>query len=108
MIDSQSLDAPHGHPAYLHPMSRLENSFVLDSETDQRIDIEEAAVTEITRGHTPICDAIVLLLEKFVEKIGVGVQLLKDLVNRASGRSVFAQQLQQHFGQQLFVAMPPR
>src|SRR4029077_10993768 len=89
-------------------MSRVEHPFVLDPETDQRIDIEEAPITKIARGHPPVRDAIVLLLEKLVQPIGIGIQLRYDLVNGTCGNCVIVQQLRQHFSEQLLVPMPPR
>ncbi len=108
MIDPESQDTPLGNPPHHQLVSRVEHALVLDPETDERVDIEEAAVAKIARGHSPIGDAIVLLLEKFVQSIRIGVQLRDDFVNRARRHRVLVQQLGEHVCQQLLVAMPSR
>src|SRR4029077_14003447 len=80
MIDPEARQTPLCNPSHYQLMSRIEHPLVLDPETDQRVDIKEAPVTEIARGHSPIRDAIILLLEQFMQTVGIGVQLRHDFV----------------------------
>ena len=52
-------------------MGGIEDMGTLDAQTDQCVDVEEAAVTEFLVGGTPIGQSIILQVEDFVERIGV-------------------------------------
>src|SRR4029077_21276569 len=52
MIDPEARQTPLCNPSQHQLMRRIEHPLVLDPETDQRVDIEEAPVTEIARGHS--------------------------------------------------------
>ena len=68
---------------------------VLHSQGGQVIDVEEAAVIDLLRGHPPVAQAVVLLTDQAVQRPVVGVQLAHGGVQGArNSRTLAGQRVQ--------------
>ncbi len=106
MIDAQAVDEAPAHPVE-HPRVGVgKHPLVLDTQPDQRVDVEEAAVVDLAAGQPPPGQAVVLARQQPVEPVGIAVDLGHLAVDRRGDLGALAGQARQQAGQHLLVAMP--
>ena len=77
----------------------------LDTNADKGVDVEEATVAEFLIGSAPVGETIVLLVEKVVEGVVVGVQFADDLIDCGGGFGLFFAEAVEETEDDFFVAM---
>ena len=77
-------------------MSLFKDDLPLRAQSDQRVHVEEAPVAKLLVRALPIRQAVVLLIQKFVQQIGIGVHFLNAAIDRLAGKRLLsAKPLQQ-------------
>ena len=81
VIDAHAVEHAVFEPLEDERVGLFEDVLALDTKTDERVDVEEAAIAELLIGGLPVGDAEVLLLEEFVERVDVLVELADGAIN---------------------------
>ena len=96
MVDAHSVENALLEPLENAAVRGVEDVRALNAQADKSIHIEESTIAEFLVGGAPVGQSVVLLIEKFIERIVIGVQFRDCLIDCARGlRVLFAESLQQ-------------
>ena len=70
VIEPQPLQLAFFDQSLDHPMDGRERAGVLDPQTCERIDVEEAAVVDVAGGEPPMAEPVVLAFQEVVQREG--------------------------------------
>src|SRR5262249_43321352 len=68
MIEPQALQLALGDQRPDQPMRGLEGAGVLDAQTGQRVDVEEAAIIDVARSQPPVAKPVMLAFEQMMQR----------------------------------------
>ena len=105
MVDTEAVDHAIGDPPQDQLVGVLEHLWVLDAEPDQRVDVEEPAIVELTLGGAPKCQPVVLALQECVERVEIGVHGLHNCVDSSGHLRVVGTELFESGAQDLLVSV---
>ena len=105
MIDTYAVEYALIEPLEDAAMGCVEDVRALNANADEGIDIEEATVAEFLIGGAPVGEPVVLLIEKVVEGVVVGVECGDDLIDRGRGFGMFIAEAVKEAEDDFFVAM---
>ena len=72
MIDADRVDLAVANQLPEEPMGRVEHLLVLDAQSRERVDVEEAPVVDLVRRRPPVRQAVGLRLEQLVQPVEAG------------------------------------
>src|SRR5438132_11965132 len=69
MIDAQAIHFSVADELQNETMGGIENRLVLHSYTGQVVDVEEAAIVDVVRGHPPACQPVSLSFDELMQSV---------------------------------------
>ncbi len=106
MIHAHAVEDAFREPAQHERVRVVEDALVLDPQTDERVDVEEAAVVQFALRRPPERQPVVLALQQFVQRARIAVDLAQDGVDRLGDVGVAGAEVSHLLAQHLFVVMP--
>ncbi len=106
MIDPQTVDESIANPVEDPAMRVLKDLLVFHAQPDERVNVEEPSIAQVTIRAAPPRQAIVLHVEQAVQRVGIGIHLCDRAIEGRGDNRIVVEQAPQLFAQHRLVAMP--